>query len=311
MATTTAVQKKTPIDEAFALAPQHLKRLLGSQEVTDRFLVVALNQFRKIPQLATCTKESILDGLVRMARLGLDPSIPNEVYLVPYKTEASLIVGYGGLRKLVLRTPDVQDVFTQVVCQNDLYRPAESPIALPTHRLPEAFHPRGRAIGYYAAAYLRTGHWRVVAMSKAEVAGHRDRYATGAKSTFWADNHPDKEGLTNFDKMAMKTCLRQLCSPRYLSLDAEVSEALAAEEALYRPAPTALQSPARPVPVPAMPPSLSTLVEEVYGPAAGTPTPTEGQRAHYGVSPETGELLEDEGADLFAQEDNAAMRGEG
>ena len=276
MPATTAVQKKTTIDEAFALAPAHLKRLLGSPEVVDRFLIIALNQVRKVPQLASCSRDSILDALVRMARLGLDPSVPNEVYLVPYSKEAALIVGYGGLRKLVLRNPEVQDVFAQVVCEHDTYRPAESPVALPIHRLPEGFKPRGRAIGYYAAAYLRTGFWRVVTMSKAEVMAHRDRYAQGAKSTFWADNHPDKEGLTNLDKMAMKTCLRQLCSPRYLSLDADISEALKAEEAIYRPLPEAMVPRAVPRPSGNLP--IETLTEELYGPPVMM-TPTAGKGA--------------------------------
>lgn len=267
MTETAVSHRKTSVDEAFALAPQHLKRLLGAQDVVDRFLVVALNQMRKVPQLATCTKESILDGLVRMARLDLDPSIPGEVYLVPYQKEASLIIGYGGLRKLVLRCPDVVDVFAQAVCENDHYQPAESPIALPTHRLPEAFKPRGRAMGYYAAAFLRSGFWRVIAMSRAEVVAHRDRYAASAKSTFWADNHPDKEGLTNFDKMGMKTCLRQLCSPRSLSLTAEVADALETEQTLYQPLPEAVQSP-RPVPGLSGTVSAAALSEHLFGPGA-------------------------------------------
>lgn len=304
--TTTAVQKKTTLDEAFALAPQHLKRLLGSQEVADRFLVVALNQMRRTPGLAACSKESILDSLVRMARLRLDPSIPNEVYLVPFKGEASLIIGYGGLRKLVLRNPDVRDVFAQVVCQNDYYKPADSPISLPTHRLPEGFQPRGRAIGYYAPALLVSGVWRVVSMSKAEVAAHRDRYAASAKSTFWADNHPDKEGFTNFDKMGMKTCLRQLCSPRYLSLDAEVAEALETEEALYRPMPAAA-APSRPVAIPSPSLPLEHLSEELYGPRVDATG-----RQSYAVDPATGELHEeDDGQEtLWEREARAAAQGE-
>jgi len=301
MATTTAVQKKTTLDEAFALAPQHLKRLMGSQEVADRFLVIALNQMRKVPALATCSKESILDGLVRMARLGLDPSIPNDVYFVPFKNEASLIVGYGGLRKLVLRNREVRDVFAQVVCVNDYYKPADSPITLPMHRLPEAFQPRGRAIGYYAAAYLQSGFWRVVSMSRKEIEAHRDRYSMQAKGTFWADNHPDKEGLTNFDKMAMKTCLRQLCSPRYLSLDTDVAEALETEETLYRRVPAPL-APTRAVPVPTMTLPLEHLTEELYGPRTN---PT--GRESYHVHPETGELVAPETQDQGAlwHEDDA------
>jgi recombinational DNA repair protein RecT len=222
-------------------------------------------------------------------------------------------VGYGGLRKLVLRNPEVQDVFAQVVCQNDTYRPAESPVSLPIHRLPEGFTPRGRAIGYYAAAYLRTGFWRVVTMSKAEVMAHRDRYAQGAKSSFWADNHLDKEGLTNFDKMAMKTCLRQLCSPRHLSLDADVSEALTAEEAIYRPVPDAMAPRAVPRPSGNLP--IERLTEELYGPPVimsptagkGTPAVLDAQATTHASQVDE---QEGEGAPTLWEQEEAAAQEE-
>lgn len=316
---TTAVQKKTNVDEAFALAPAHVKRIMGSPQVADRFLVVALNQFRKVPALAACSPASIVDALVRMARLGLDPSIPNDVWLVPYKNEASLIVGYGGLRKLVLRHPDVVDVFAQVVCANDVYRPAETQVSLPTHRLPEGFQPRGRAIGYYAAALLKSGIWRVVSMSVAEVEGHRDRYSQAAKSTFWARNMPDKEGLTNFDKMACKTVLRQLCSPRYLSLDQDVAEALETEEAIYRTAPAEVS---RPVPIPAMSTPIEVLASELSGDQEdaraaqqaareGKPRQARKDTPAPPVNEETGEIEEDDVPDpnqvgMFAQDEQEA-----
>lgn len=220
---------------------QEVLALVSSPRAAEIMSVVILNQFRKTPKLWQCSQESLMDAVARIARLRLDPAIPNEVWLIPYGTDATLLYGYGGLRKLALRSPEVRDIFAQVVCVNDTYHPAENPISLPVHKLPEGFQPRGRAIGYYAAALLTCGTYRVVSMSKAEVAAHRDRYSAAARSQFWAENRPDLAGLTNFDKMALKTVLRQLCSARHLSLDADVAEALAAESVLYQPTNAALQ----------------------------------------------------------------------
>jgi phage RecT family recombinase len=207
--------------------------LLPTEEMRGRFVAVILQQVRTNRALQACSWESILAGIVRMAQLKLDPALPNECWLVPFKGQASFIVGYGGLRKLVLGSPDVRDVFVQAVHQHDVYAPANDPLSLPLHQRAAGFKPRGRAIGYYAAALLAVGHWRVMEMSREEVHVHKRLYARSADSTFWAEGAPDHEGLSNFDKMALKTVLRKLCSPRNFSLTPALTEAIAHEEALY------------------------------------------------------------------------------
>jgi phage RecT family recombinase len=233
------VSTLTPFETTLMHSRESLRTIFDDRNKADALLVEIVNCARKTPALMRCTPESIIHAVVRLASLDLNPAIPAEAYLVPYGTECTLIYGYGGLRKLVLRSPDVVDVFAETVHQNDVFRQAETPIVLPYHQLPPpqndgTFTPRGRAVGYYAAALLRSGNWRVVVLSKAEVDGHRQRYSAAAQGKFWADNRPDLEGLTNFDKMAMKTCLRELCSPRKLSISAEITQALEGEEAILR-----------------------------------------------------------------------------
>ena len=303
IATQETKRDLTPFEAALMRTKRSVETLTGSREAADALVVLVLNQARRVPALFRCTSESIMDAVVRIARLHLDPAIPNEVWLVPFGTEATLIFGYGGLRKLVLRSPDVQDVFTQVVCQNDAYHPAANQVELPIHRLPEGFKPRGRAIGYYAAAYLRSGHWRVVSMSRAEAEGHRDRYSKAAKSDFWADNRADKEGLTNFDKMAMKSCLRMLCSPRMLTLDADITAALASEERLYQETPAQTQGYERdgnrtpPLPTGAVD-TMADLLNDLAGDQAAVATQLQAARKGKAdnppidVDPNTGEIVE-------------------
>jgi hypothetical protein len=197
------------------------------------------------------------------------------------------------------------------------------------------FTPRGRAVGYYAAALLRSGNWRVVVMSKAEVEGHRQRYSQAAQSQFWADTRPDLEGLTNFDKMAMKTCLRELCNPRKLTLSSDIARALADEEAILRqPAaasqgytPQAMERPAR-----AMPEDRhedGSILSELVGDLAGDhgamedhlqaerkakvvspPRPARGKEVQAAKAPAPLEGAEGETPPLFSPEDSARLDAE-
>jgi phage RecT family recombinase len=232
----TALQIINPATVTHTIAA-HVADFLPQEAMRSRFAAVLANQVRSIGDLQKCTQESVLFAVAKIAQLQLDPAIPNEAWLVSYynkqkgQHEAQCLIGYGGLRKLALRSPDVQDIFCAAVHDNDEYESPATPTQLPTHRRPAKFRPRGKAIGYYAAALLTSGHWRVIEMSREEVKAHRDLYSRSAQSQFWNEGKPDHEGLTNFDKMALKTVMRQLCSARNLSLTAELAMAEQQEDA--------------------------------------------------------------------------------
>ena len=215
-----------------------LKRFLGHQEAVDAFISEIFNQARKAPKLYQCTIESTRFTIARVASLRLNPAIPNEVALIPrslkqpdgkYAKEMTVIYGYGGLRKLAMRSPEVNDVLTAAVCVNDRFVPPPNVISLPIHVMPEGFKPRGRVIGYYAAAQLTNGNWRTWPMSVAEVETHAKRYVDNIETApSWNKGvRPDVEdGLTPFDKMGLKTCLRMLLNGRDIPLSTEISQAL-------------------------------------------------------------------------------------
>jgi phage RecT family recombinase len=230
----------TNLETALLDCRRSLTTLLGSQEKADAFVVEILNMGRKAPDLHTCSMQSIQEGVVRIAALQLNPAIPNEVFLIPRGGKAEPQIGYGGLRKLVLRSPEVLDCFARDVREHDTYVPPASPVALPVHQLPGAFAPRGRVIGYYALIQLHCGNWRFWPMSVAEVEKHRDQYASktqrGECFGSWSRGNVDREGLSSFDKMALKTCIRMACNPRDFSLTEDVTWALEHDATLGRPA---------------------------------------------------------------------------
>lgn len=234
MATPNALQ---PI-ETTALVPMvhtALQELVPAETLRVRFASVIVNQLRTVPNLQRCTPESVLAAVTSIVQLDLDPALPNEVSIVPFWNkqgncyEAQRITGFGGLKKLALRHRDVLDIFCAAVHERDTYVSGDDATKLPMHKRPDGFRPRGKVIGYYAAAKLRAGYWRVIERSKEEIAAHKQRYSLGQRGSFWDDNRPDMEGLTNFDKMALKTCLRELCHPRNLPQSVEYM-ALVAEE---------------------------------------------------------------------------------
>lgn len=245
MATTTVTERTYTNLERALYAPsfrQALTTLFGRPEQADAFIVEVMNQARQVPGLHRCTIDSIRFHLIRIARLQLDPALPNEVFFIPRDLkqadgtsalELTIQYGYGGLRKLIMRSPEVRDCFTKEVCVNDRYVPPATPVDLPIHLPPAAFAPRGRVIGYYAALQTQVGNWRTLAMSVAEVEAHAKRYGGGTLGPAWSKGkRPDtQDGLCPFDKMALKTCLRMLCNGRDVALTAEVSHALTLETA--------------------------------------------------------------------------------
>ena len=233
-------REQTSLGQAVLVDWYHetLVSFLGTTQAADALLAEVFTQAQRVPNLLLCTMDSVRFAIGRIAALRLNPALPNEVFLVPrnskqadgsYAMEMTLQYGYGGLRKLALRSPEVLDCFTHEVCVNDVYESPTTPTSLPTHRLPHRFQPRGRVEGYYAVVQLTNGNWRTLQMSVAEVEAHAKRYVHDmTRAPAWQKGRrPDVEdGLTPFDKMALKTCLRMLLNGRDVPLSDEIQAAL-------------------------------------------------------------------------------------
>lgn len=231
---TPVIVERSPLEKLLlgGLRKQ-LATVLGTQEKADAYVVEILNMARRVPGLHSCTQDSLAYGIMRFASLRLNPAIPNECWLIPRGGKAEPQYGYGGLRKLVLRSAEVIDCFSKEVCENDTFAYPDTPVSLPHHTM-TPFVPRGRVIGYYNVIQKTNGNWLTLLMSVRELLAHRDRYAqqdrSGQYGSAWSQTHPDKEGLTSFDKMGLKTVLRMNCSPRNVTLEADVWDVMQSEQ---------------------------------------------------------------------------------
>ena len=201
---TAPTQEITKLSKILTDNRERIKLTLPANIDADRFNNAAINLLRRQPALATCTPSSFFGALMQAAGLGLMPGPLDHVYFVPFwnnkerKREVQLIAGYKGLTHLAHGSGKVDAVRAYIVHENDEF---DYQLGLE----PTVFHKpcrglRGPSTDYYAHVKLNTGEPLIFVMSKAEVDAHRQRYSKAAKEGPW---------VTNFDEMALKTCIRK------------------------------------------------------------------------------------------------------
>lgn len=199
----TLKQQVQRMEHQFALAAP--KGVEARQIVRDVLTAISQN-----PDLLNCTPQSVLGGAMTMAQLGLRVGVLGHGWLIPFNSnknidgrwtkvrEAQLVIGYQGLIALAHRSGQIKSLSARKVHENDHFSVEYGVDENLVHR--PAMGDRGPVVGYYAVVkFLPQGH-SFYYLTKAEAEVYRDRYAMSQKGPWKSE----------FDAMAMKTCIRQL-----------------------------------------------------------------------------------------------------
>lgn len=197
-----------------ALTPSgHLKPLLDKMQETlksalaDRLTVgqfqsMALAAYSKNGKLWDCTDESVLRCMLDVAVIGLEPdTVRGHAYLIPYKDQCTLQIGYKGLVHVVTRNGDALKIDAHVVYANDIFR---IEYGFEEKLIHQPFIPkkktdqRGDKIGAYSFVKLRNGENSFLYMNMVEL--DEVRAKADAKSFAWKDFE---------DEMYKKTVFRR------------------------------------------------------------------------------------------------------
>lgn len=200
------------------MGPELTKALSGAI-TPEKMLRLVMTDVQANPQLLQCDPQSIMRCVMEAAQLNLATGAGlGQAYLVPFKGKCQLIIGYKGLLALVHRSGVVSSLNAQVVRVGDdfSYRLGTSPeirhvrADYQTLPLPAMTH-------VYAIAALRSGGQQFEVMQRQEVEAVRYRARVGDKGPW----------QTDYDAMALKTCLRRLCRvlPQSSELQVALSEA--------------------------------------------------------------------------------------
>jgi recombination protein RecT len=187
----------------------------------ERLTRVAVNTIRLSAELQKCTVPSLVGAIMQAARLGFEPNTTGECYLIPYKGECTLQIGYIGHIQLMHRSGMVASVGAVEVCANDTRVFAYGPECKVS--LVKAEGDRGDVIGYFAWVGLRTGGYMWEYMTKKEVTIHRNKFSKMPNGKAWRDN---------FDSMGKKTVLLKVM--KLAPKSAEINLALFADENVTR-----------------------------------------------------------------------------
>lgn len=198
-----------------------IQSVLPKQMDADRLSRIALNVIRTNPKLLQCDINSLMGGVLEAAKLGLEPGLMGQCYLIPFekkrkegnqwvteRIDAQFIIGYKGLIDLVRRSGQVSTIEARTVYENDTFEFEYGLNSDLKHK--PALVDKGAAIAYYAVAKLKDGGSSFLVMSLQEMEQYRDKYSKSKNFGPWKDE---------FDAMARKTCLRQLI--KYLPISVE------------------------------------------------------------------------------------------
>jgi recombination protein RecT len=207
-----------------------------SAVTADQLSGALLAAFRKNPGLAKCDPASLVTSLQICAQLGLKPNTPlGHVYLIPYGSTCTPILGYKGYQELARRHPSVRSVFAEVVFTGEHFALSAGSDGMRVEHHPDPARSsidadwkatRDRIVGAYAVCHLANGERMTRWISAADIDARRIRGASGkGKRTPWD---------TDYAAMARKSAVRALFGSGEAPMSDEIAQALEVDDTYDR-----------------------------------------------------------------------------
>ncbi len=192
----------------------------------ERLMRVAFNAVRVNPKLLDADPKSLMSALINSATLGLEPNTPLGLcYLIPFKREIVLVVGYKGLVALAKRSKQIIDVNPQVVYEGELFEYEEGDRPRLQH-VPLPPKERGKnRVAAYSRVVLPGGEIPTPVLMWAEEIEAIRKQAPGSKSS---ESPWNSKLETVVDEMWKKTVIRRHF--KLMDLDPTVNRAIALDE---------------------------------------------------------------------------------
>lgn len=200
-------EKSGTVLESFNNYKAQIAQAIPKHLTVDRIIQLATTMVSRSPEIAECSKSSVIGAVMQASILGFEPvQSLGQAYFVPFnntkngKREVQFIIGYRGMIELARRSGQIKTIYAQVVYKNDEFS-YEYGLDPKLYHKP-ALEERGKMTHVYAVAVFVNGGFAFEVMSKADVEKIKDS-SKAAKTSFSPWN-------TFYDEMAKKTVLRRL-----------------------------------------------------------------------------------------------------
>jgi recombination protein RecT len=180
-----------------------LAMVLPKHMTPDRMARLAISAVRTTKGLERCSLVSFASCIMACSALGLEPNTPlGHAYIIPYKNEATLIVGYKGMIELMYRSGYVASIKAEAVFEGDEFE-YEKGLSPKLRHVPKGEDDPSKLTHVYTVVRWKDGGepiWDVLTVS--QIMKHRGRSAS-ANASF----SPWK---SDFVAMALKTGVRAI-----------------------------------------------------------------------------------------------------
>ena len=188
-----------------------LKDMLPKSLDPDRFIKICISAIYRNPKLAECDPASFAVAIGEACEIGLYPSSAAGLgHFVPFKKKVKFITDYKGEVQLMLRHPNVSDVYAEIVHDWDHFEMEDGVYRDLKHRK-DWFKAddESRSIGAYAVAVKADGNRAFLFVPRWKILKIRDDFSRGyANAKQYQSN--DNPWITNWQDMWKKTAVRQL-----------------------------------------------------------------------------------------------------
>jgi recombination protein RecT len=224
-----AAPARNTLQALFESRKDQFKKVLPAHLTVDRLLRVAVTSILKTPKLMECTQLSLLQSVLQLAELGLEPGGQlGHAYLIPFRdnkkqiTICTPLVGFKGYIELARRSGEMEQVEAHVVYDTDEFELVYG-MSPKLHHVPnfDVDPTKRKARVAYTIARFRGGGAHVEVMGLHEINAIRNE----SKSYKGQSDSPWK---TAWDEMAKKTVIRR--AAKYWPLSAELARALHMDE---------------------------------------------------------------------------------
>lgn len=194
------------------------------QDGTPQFMASVLTLANSNKLLGECDPIKLYNCCLMAAALKL-PFNQNlgQAYIVPFKGEPQLQIGWKGFIQLAQRSGQFKRINCSDVREGEIAKRDRLTGEIEFEWLDDAEREKKPVIGYVAYFELLNGYQQTLYMSKAEVEAHAKKYSQTYKQGFgvWKDN---------FDAMARKTLIKRILN-QFAPLSVDMAKAMEYDQA--------------------------------------------------------------------------------
>ena len=214
-------QKYEALQARLAKTADSMGATIAKSISKDQLVQFMLGAVRKNPDILDCDPQSVALAMLQIGALGLPLGPLGYIYVIPYKTELQVIVGYKGMLELIRRSGQIQRIDARCVYEADSFKVSFG-LNPDLHHTPgdHDYDPK-KIIGAYVVVITKDGgeYFDWMTIREVEVARKRSR----AKGGPW---------VTDYDRMVRKTVIRRLFSGGTVPASVEVMKVIEDEEVI-------------------------------------------------------------------------------